>query len=60
MKRLFFAIALLMTTLSANAQYDPGKWSMQIKYGLGASMFTGMFAAELLVKRAVMALRLRQ
>ena len=42
MKRLFFAIALLVTTLSANAQYDPGKWSMQIKYGLGASMFTGM------------------
>ena len=42
MKRLFFAIALLVTTLSANAQYDPGTWSMQIKYGLGASMFSGM------------------
>ena len=42
MKRLFFAIALMITTLSASAQYDPGKWSLQIKGGLGASMLTGL------------------
>ena len=42
MKRFIFAIALMVTALSASAQYEPGKWSMQIKYGLGASMFSGM------------------
>lgn len=42
MKRLLFAIALTVATLSASAQYEPGKWSMQVKYGAGASMFTGM------------------
>lgn len=42
MKKIVMMCALLVTSLSANAQYDPGTWSMQVKFGFGASHLTNM------------------
>lgn len=36
-KILMLAVAAVMATMSASAQYEPGKWSVDIKVGLGAS-----------------------
>lgn len=33
---------MMMAVLGAKAQYDPGTWSMQIKFGFGASTMTNM------------------
>ena len=40
MKKSFFIAALMAATLNANAQYEPGTFSMQIKVGLTGSQFT--------------------
>ena len=42
MKKIVLMFALLVTSLSASAQYDPGTWSMQVKFGFGASQLTNM------------------
>lgn len=42
MKKIVMMCALLVTSLSASAQYDPGTWSMQVKFGFGASHLTNM------------------
>ena len=42
MKKIVMMCALLVASLSANAQYDPGTWSMQVKFGFGASHLTNM------------------
>ena len=42
MKKIVMMCALLVTSLSASAQYDPGTWSMQVKLGFGASKLTNM------------------
>lgn len=42
MKKIVMICALLVTSLSASAQFDPGTWSMQVKVGFGASQLTNM------------------
>ena len=42
MKKIVMMLALLVTSLSANAQYAPGTWSLQAKFGFGASQLTNM------------------
>ena len=41
-KKLLVMLVMVLTAMSANAQFDPGKWSMQFKLGLGASQLTNL------------------
>ena len=41
-KRIALVAIMMMVVLGASAQYEPGKWSMQIKFGFGASQLTNM------------------
>jgi len=42
MKKIVLMCALMVTSLGASAQYDPGTWSMQVKFGFGASQVTNI------------------
>ena len=41
-KRIALAAIMMLAVLSANAQYEPGKWAIQIKFGFGAAQLTNM------------------
>ncbi len=41
-KKLLVMLVMVLTAMSANAQFDPGKWSMQFKLGFGASQLTNL------------------
>lgn len=41
-KFLFATIAAIFTTMNANAQYEPGTWTLQPKIGIGTSSITNM------------------
>ena len=42
MKKLFFTFAMMMIVSLANAQFEPGEWSMQVRVGLGAAKLSNM------------------
>lgn len=39
-KIMLLAVATIMATMNASAQYEPGKWSIDVNTGLGASWLT--------------------
>ena len=41
-KRIALTVIMMLAVVCANAQYEPGKWSMQVKYGFGASQLTSL------------------
>lgn len=41
-KKIVLMFVMMLTALSANAQYDPGKWAIQIKFGYGASFLSNL------------------
>lgn len=50
-KIMMLAVAAVMATMSASAQYEPGKWSVDVQLGLGASWLNN---AEKLVLQNVL------
>lgn len=40
-KIMMMAVAAMMVTMSAHAQFEPGKWSLDFQLGLGVSYLTG-------------------
>ncbi len=42
MKKILFAATMLVASLSASAQYEPGTFSIQPKFGFGASTISNM------------------
>ena len=41
-KKVILMLVMLMATMSVRAQYDPGKWAIQIKFGFGAAQLTNV------------------
>ena len=41
-KTITMMLVMILTTMSASAQYDPGKWAIQIKFGFGAAQLTNV------------------
>jgi len=42
LKRIALLAIMMVAVLSANAQYEPGKWGMHIKFGYGASLLSDL------------------
>lgn len=41
-KKIILMLVMIMTAMSVSAQYDPGKWAIQIKFGFGAAQLTNV------------------